>query len=266
MIRTARRHCKASFACGIALAAAMLLIAGSLPARAQGLRFGFEPAARFAASKAALVMTMRGEVEVGDAERLRRFIVGNRNHFIEHGGRVTFAIDGGDVLEAVRIGELLRDALVEIWLPDAASSRCVSACFFMFVHAPSRTAVADAVGIHRPYFDRTALVKSTPEAARERYESLALELRARMEQLSVPIALVERMFALPAGEVHRLTAEELSALGRTQAWFDDYLAARCARQSEREPGSPGSSYSQCVDEWLQGHRKDLVDRLARNSG
>jgi hypothetical protein len=233
-------------------ALSLFLAAWCLPAGAQGLRFAYEPAARFGAGPAT-VMTMRGEVQLGDAARFRRFVLDDPRRFIEHGGRVVFVIDGGDVTEAILLGEALRDTLGEAWLPDSASSRCVSACFFMFVHAVARTAVADAVGMHRPYFDSQALARASPESVRARYESLAAELRARMQQLSVPVALVERMFALAAGEVHWLSREELAALGHRQAWFDDYVTARCGGANEE---------AACVDDLLRAHRKGLVDNLA----
>lgn len=236
----------------------LCLAAWCIPCGAQGLRFAYESAARFGAGPTT-VMTMRGDVQVGDAARFRQFVLNDAQRFIEHGGRVVFAVDGGDVLEAVLLGEALRDALAEAWLPDAASSRCVSACFFMFVHAPARSAVADAVGLHRPYFDPQALAGASPGAVRARYESLAAELRARMQQLSVPVALVERMFALAAGEVHWLSRQELAALGGRQAWFDDYLAARCRGATE---DAASASVAACIDELLRAHRKGLVDSLA----
>jgi hypothetical protein len=240
-------------------ALSLWLAAWCIPADAQGLRFAYESASRFDAGPAT-VMTMRGEVQVGDAARFRQFVLNDPQRFIEHGARVVFVIDGGDVLEAILLGEALRDALTQAWLPDAASSRCVSACFFMFVHAPARSAVADAVGIHRPYFDPQALARASPGSVRARYESLAAELRARMQQLSVPVALVERMFTLAAGEVHWLSGEELAALGGRQAWFDDYLAARCGGATEE--AAAGASVAACVDELLRAHRKGLVDSLA----
>ncbi|MGH8630176.1 MAG: hypothetical protein ACREU7_05355, partial [Burkholderiales bacterium] len=249
MTRAARQHGKMTPARQWARTAAvsLWLAAWCVPAVAQGLRFAFESGSWFGAAPVT-VMTMRGEVQAGDATRFRQFIVNNRERFIEHGGRVVFVIDGGDVPEAVLLGELLRDALAEAWLPDSASSRCVSACFFMFVHAASRSAVADAVGMHRPYFDAQALARASPGSVRARYETLATELRTRMQQLSVPVALVERMFGLAADEVYWLSPEDLAALGSRQAWFNDYLAARCSGTNE---DAAGASVAACVDELLR---------------
>jgi hypothetical protein len=247
-----------------ALAAAVALCLAACSAQAvEGLRFGFESATRFGADANTIVMTMRGEVQPGDADRFAQFVAASRERFIEHGARVVFAVDGGDVLEALRIGELLRDALVEAWLPEAASSRCISSCFFMYAYSASRSAVAESVGLHRPYYDSEALAKASPAAVRASYESLAAQLRGRMEQLSVPVALVERMFGLPAGEVYWLSQQDLEALGRRQAWFEDYLAARCGRLEEHATAAPAAT---CIDELLRSHRKGFVDRLSQDDG
>jgi len=109
----------------------------------QGLNFSFDSVARFDAAANRKALWMKGEVAEGDLDRLLRFLREHAWDFVEHGGRVVFVVDGGDVGEATRIGHFLRDALIEAWLPDASRTRCVSACFFMFANTVSRVAVAD---------------------------------------------------------------------------------------------------------------------------
>ena len=87
-----------------------------------------------------------------------------------------------------------------------------------------------------------------------------------MQRLSVPIALVERLFGLPAEQVYWLSQEDLAALGARQAWFDDYLAARCGRAGDEPGSSAGSSTAGCIDALLRSHRKGLVDRLSAERG
>jgi hypothetical protein len=234
-------------------------LAGSLllrPALADGLRFAFEPASRFGVEEPFHVLSMRGEIDVGDGQRFRQFVLEHRERFIDQGGRVALVIDGGDVEEALHLGELLRDALVEAWLPDASRTRCVSACFFVFAHCVSRRAVPESVGLHRPYFEARALASASPDAVRRRYQRLQEELRARLTQLGVPVALIEIQQALPAGEVYRLTEADLSRLGVRQPWFDDYLAARC---EGREAGAK-TMPSSCQEDLLRDHRRRFVEQ------
>jgi hypothetical protein len=226
-------------------------------ALAEGLRFAFEPALRFGSNESFHVLSMRGEIEAGDADRFSRFVLDNPERFVADGERVAFVIDGGDVLEALRLGELLRDALMTAWVPDASRARCVSACFFLFAHCVSRHAAPESIGLHRPYFEARALASASPEAVRRRYQQLESELRARMMDLAVPITLLETMQKLPAGEVYRLSAEDLARLGGSQSWFDDYLAARCAA---REDSSPTGT-SSCREELLRQHRRQFVEHI-----
>jgi hypothetical protein len=241
------------------LKAALLVLFVCAPAAAAGLRFGFEPERSLGVPGDGVVLTMRGEIEIGDAERFASFLQTHAEGFILHGRSVVFVIDGGDVLEALKIGEVLRDALVEAWVPEASRTRCVSACFFIFSQAVARRAVPESVGLHRPYFDPAALAKASPEAVRVHYESLARDLRARMAQLSVPADLTEKMLQLRSGEVYWLGAQDLERLGARQPWFEDFLAAHCERP---QPGSATDELSQhCEEEFLRLHRRRYLERL-----
>ena len=193
----------------------------------QGLNFSFESVARFDAAANRKALWMKGEVAEGDLGRLLRFLREHPRDFVEHGGHVVFVVDGGDVVEATRIGRFIRETLIEAWLPDASRTRCVSACFFMFVNAVSRVAVADSVGVHRPHFDAGRLAGADAEAVRRRYESLLREVRDALDELLVPRDLTEKMLGTPWNETYWFSREDLERLGETQAWFEDFSAAKC---------------------------------------
>ncbi|HKQ26053.1 MAG TPA: hypothetical protein VJT81_16520 [Burkholderiales bacterium] len=193
----------------------------------QGLNFSFDSVARLDADADGKALWMKGEVAEGDLDRLLRFLREHPRDFVEHGGRAVFVVDGGDLVEAISIGHFLRDALIEAWLPDASSTRCVSACFFMFVNAVSRVAVADAVGVHRPYFDATVLAAADPEAVRRRYQTLMREVHDSLDELLIPRDLTEKMLATPWNDTYWLSREDLDRLGEMQAWFEDFSAAGC---------------------------------------
>jgi len=193
----------------------------------QGLTFSFDSVLHLDAGAKGRALWMRGEVAEGDLERLLGFLEQHPGEFVEHGERVVFVVDGGDVSESIRIGQFLRDALIEAWLPEASRTRCISACFFMFVNTVSRVAVADSVGVHRPYFDARVLAGADPELVRKRYEALLREVRDTLDELLVPRDLTERMFATPGNETYWLSREDLDRLGELQPWFEDFSAARC---------------------------------------
>src|SRR5437899_6438230 len=113
----------------VLIAAAWLCWDVPIASAQQGLNYSFDSGARFDAAANRKALWMKGEVAEGDLDRLLRFLREHPRDFVQHGGRVVFVVDGGDVVEATRIGQFLRDALIEAWLPDASRTRCVSACF-----------------------------------------------------------------------------------------------------------------------------------------
>jgi hypothetical protein len=249
----------------------------------QGLTFSFDSVARFDGATNLKSLWMKGEVAEGDLDRLLRFLREHPRDFVEHGGRVVFVVDGGDVVEATRIGRFLRDALIEAWLPDASSTRCVSACFFMFVNAVSRVAVADSVGVHRPYFDAGHLAGAGPEPVRQRYQSLMHEVRDSLDELLVPRDLTEKMLATPWNETYWFSRDDLDRLGEMQAWFEDFSAAKCGtepRLKQRLESAIAAGFeaeaealrtefegaTKCVAELRKRQRRQLIEKLMIDSG
>jgi hypothetical protein len=249
----------------------------------QGLNFSFDSVARFNADANGKALWMKGEVAEGDLDRLLRFLREHPRDFVEHGGRVVFVVDGGDIVEATRIGRFLRDALIEAWLPDASRTRCVSACFFMFVNAVSRVAVAESVGVHRPYFDAKHLAGADPEPARRRYESLLREVRVTLDELLVPRDLTEKMLATPWNETYWFSREDLDRLGETHAWFEDFSAAKCGvepRLKQRLESAIAAGFeaeaqalrtefegaTNCVAALRKRQRKQFIEKVMIDSG
>jgi len=244
----------------------------------QGLNFSFEPVAGFDAAANRKALWMKGEVTEGDLGRLLQFLRQHPRDFVEHGGRVIFVVEGGDVVEATHIGHFLRDALIEAWLPDASRTRCISACFFMFLNAVSRIAVADSVGVHRPYFDAGRLGGADAETVRRRYESLMREVRDTLDELLMPRDLTEKMLATPWNDTYWLSREDLDRLGETQAWFEDFSAAKCgveprlkqrlesavAAGLEAEAQALRTEFegaTKCVAELRKQQRQRLIEKL-----
>jgi hypothetical protein len=206
--------------------ACLLFGATGVPAQ-QELQFSFGHATEAEHAAGRKVLWMKGEIAQGDLVRLQRYLAGNAEAFVDHGGRVVFSVDGGDVEEAILIGHFLRDAMMEAWLPDASRTRCVSACFFMFAGAVTRVAVAGSVGIHRPRFGAADLASASAAAVRRRYDETFEMARSYLDALLVPRYLTEKMLTMPWEETYWLSREDLDRLGGIQPWFDDFSAARC---------------------------------------
>lgn len=212
---------------GLLLVLAGLWLGVAMPAWAQpGLHFSFAAEGPHGGVRET-VLRISGEVAAGDLERLQDFLRRHPQDFIDHGGRVAFIVDGGDLEEAIRIGTFLEDALLEAWLPDAGRHRCVSACFFMFAAMVSRNAVAGTVGIHRPWFDPDVVARAGAARAQAHLHAAYARARDRLDALLVPRELIEKMLATPWNETWWLGDEDLERLGAQRPWFEDWSAARC---------------------------------------
>jgi hypothetical protein len=83
---------------------------------------------------------------------------------------------GGDVVEAMRIGRLIRERFMFTGIMP--ERECASACVFILMAGVFRLAGPTAhVGIHRPKFDPVYFAGLTPDQARATYDSMVRDLR-----------------------------------------------------------------------------------------
>jgi len=129
-------------------------------ARPAGLNFSFESVAPYDARERQGIVD-EGEVAEGDLDRLLRFLREIPGTSSNMAGASSSSWTEATSSRQPASADSSEDALIEAWLPDASRTRCVSACFFMFVNAVSLVAVADSVGVHRPYFDASAWLART---------------------------------------------------------------------------------------------------------
>jgi hypothetical protein len=226
-----------SLARAIAATIRSLLIASSLFLVFTSLSFGMDfsttridPFGDGQVKKAAVLL--KGEILPGDLERLIQFAVHNaidlaNEYFI-------LSSPGGDVSEALKIGELVKSLYVTVWVgPD--TGQCASACFIIFASAVNRYALTGLVGIHRPYVDRTRLRLLSPKNVEALENKALLDAENYLHQLRVPSYLVDKMFQHASSEIYWLSNEDLvSELGTRPAWYEEFLIARCGFDKEGE--------------------------------
>ncbi len=254
----------------------MLFVLAALASTSEGLRFSFERAN----SASPQTLYLKGEINVGDTRRMIAFLREHPAAFIEHGGDAVLAIDGGDVLEAIEMGQLFRDAMIALQLTDRGRARCVSACFFIYANAVSRIATEGTVGIHRPHIDSASLARSTPAQVRERYAALFSDTAKQLEALPVPRDVIENLLRTAPNETYWLSREELERIGELAPWFDDFSAAKCGTGpalSIRLRKAEAAGYEldaaalreelararDCVDALRKQQRQKFVDDWAR---
>jgi hypothetical protein len=173
----------------------------------------------------------QGEIVRGDYQRVLSVIRKDPDEFLRYDWQLNSG--GGDILEAIKIGDLIKDLYLRINVADEHNrdARCASACFFIFVSSVSRNAIDGTVGIHRPYFAQGYFANLSPEDAQKKYAQLTKTVRDFMSKNDVPDALIGRMFGLASNEIYWLDGGDLESIGDRPAWFDQYLLSRCGFNS-----------------------------------
>jgi hypothetical protein len=164
-----------------------------------------------------------GRIEKGDYARLQELA---RQDKLFPARTFVLASPGGDLEEAMRIGQALRGLFATVFV-SLRHGRCASACFLIYVAAVERSAMTPALGIHRPYFE-SRLYRDLPLAqAESQYAKLLQRVRSYLQNHDVPQYLIERMFNMASTEVSWLSAEDVAALGRRAPWWEQVLIDRC---------------------------------------
>jgi len=174
------------------------------------------------------VLILEGKIEPGDYISVRNFL-SEASNFKKMSGEVFLASQGGNVIEALRIGYLIRhlqlstDApsriprtikgpVSEVINPSDLANRqnyqCISACFLLYVAGVHRE--AGLLGLHHPQVERK------PVGATEEDISIAIvdirdKLKSYFEQMNVPTKYLDLMYSVPPDRVRWITQSEFDA-------------------------------------------------------
>ena len=176
-------------------------------------------------------IVLRGEIRTGDYEIVKRFARLDTHKF--HSSTVVLASSGGDLVEAIRIGNFFRRTYMSVFV-NPAIGRCASACFLIYVAAVERGAMVPGLGIHRPYFPLQQSENIPLDKMEQRHRTLSASVKRYLEEQQVPQYLIERMFSMASTEISWLDREDLNSLGARAVWWDQVLVDRCKLNKELE--------------------------------
>jgi len=138
---------------------------------------------------------------------------------------------GGDVMEAIKIGRLVRSGLIEVNPGKQCNSACALIFFASIDHDPAtdmNTARTKVLGIHRPYFDKRYFAGLSMEEAAKEYKRLEQEVISYLYEMKVPTSVIEQMMTVPSDRVVSLSIKDYRELaGDMPPAFEEWLKARC---------------------------------------
>ncbi|MEP1423353.1 MAG: hypothetical protein ABJX32_00810 [Tateyamaria sp.] len=173
------------------------------------------------------VIEISGQIEDGDTEQLKALV--EATGFSKcispgrcpHNNTIAFNSPGGNLVEALKLGEYIADQNFATLLDKGAI--CESACALAFLAGytkyegyffPRRYAHETAtLGIHRPFFTLPERTYSSDEVGNVVAIVNEAIIRATSYLLTVGIDLgfLQRMYATPGNDMYRLSGLEMSA-------------------------------------------------------
>jgi len=184
-------------------------------------------------------MRVAGEIVPGDSEHMIRELLKAPPSGNERRSLYEVELDslGGNVVEAVRLAQLIDSLFVDVTVP--ARAVCASSCFFLYLAGNTRRATGmdpslapgdyslGQIAIHRPYLKALPAGPSAFQQAEHDQQNLISRAREYLINRQVPQYLVERMMQRPSNDAYVLTDEDLRQIGRYKPGFEELLVSRC---------------------------------------
>jgi ATP-dependent protease ClpP protease subunit len=175
-------------------------------------------------------LALTGQITKGDAATLKAAVnhVGQSTNAKVNGvAFITLELNspGGDVMEAIEIGKLVRARSMF----TAALRECSSACVFILVSGVTRAVSDEArIGLHRPYFDPAYFAELEATDARAKYEELVEVARQYFASMNADERAFKVMLRTPSDKVYYLSPREkddFNFRGQDPAW-EEFSEAR----------------------------------------
>jgi len=184
-----------------------------------------------------------------------------RDYYYLDGTMVVLNSEGGDLVAAMEIGQIIRSRSL---LTDVGgTARCASACVFILAAGVDRSAYGK-IGIHRPHFDDRYFADLTLAQARAKYEQLQTMATRYLREMGMPDDLYIEMMRIPSDGIRWLSPEESYKLGLDglDPAYEEWLRAQYAQQF----GADG--YQRHISGWkllnqcgtVRRCREDIIER------
>ena len=112
--------------------------------------------------------------------------------------------NGGDIIDAMKLGELFRKSLIT----TNARVQCDSACFIMWVGGVQRF-TSDPIGMHRPFYDRKYFSELSADVAETEYKKLQTLTEKYLQRMDVPQHVIDTMITVDSSEMLKVSPESI---------------------------------------------------------
>ena len=189
-------------------------------------------------------IVMRGEIQEGDYAELHSILAVAE----PHANAIFLVSKGGNVAEAMKIGELVRQRLLATFAPivrdqlrnlqisrgDVCTGEkciCASACFLIWAAGVER--LGTEIMVHRPR-DASGTFGSKPVAqASEQYRDTLSRIDHYLRRMEVPPNVIEMMRSTPSNDISPLPFEVAVSM-ETPPSIKEWLIPDCGAMTSQE--------------------------------
>ena len=201
------------------------------------------------------VLILEGKIVSGDYERLRNFL-GTKSNFDKISGGVFLASQGGNVVEAMKMGRLIRTLRLSTDAPSGpaagiprfgesliqpynlvnprANYLCASACFFVYVAGIYRhLSWAGRLGVHRPTISEgIANLPESDDAKKSATWFIHETVKNYLKDMDVPDKYADLIYSVPPTKVRWITQNEFdSDLEGFIPELSEWVGANCGQHA-----------------------------------
>ncbi len=201
-----------------------------------------------------------GEIKRGDLETLASIAVKAKGLH-----KVILSSPGGDVVEAIRIGELIR-ALRLLTLVDGRGP-CASACFFIWINGQYRSSWwgKGLIGLHRPYLK----VIDNDDKSIAKQSFLMNYVRIYLEDRQIPRRIIDLMMGLSSSQIYWMSNRDIEEIGDGPFELQELYISKCGpsvdykyKEDEFEAWQERVALRvQCIDQLNEQARRPVLQRL-----
>lgn len=196
-------------------------------------------------------MLLIGEIRSGDLDQIIRLI--RADGFPD---TISIASNGGDVIEAIRIGKFINKYFINV----NAVETCNSACFMVWAGGFKRE-VYGALGLHRPYFDRDYFSGLDVDSAERKYNEMVRQVTQYLEKMHVPKSLIDAMMSADSKSLFYVNEVDLK--GKISLYSpakQEWLVSKCGSLSNEELMDEQAIYDQdTLQYYLSKNSKNKFD-------
>ncbi len=162
-------------------------------------------------------ISISGDIRDSAVEKLARALPELRrvadsfNHDKSPVIRVLLNSRGGEVLAAMKLGELLRRNAAEVWV--LGESQCSSACVLVLAGGVSRVVSSGArIGIHRPYFRPEEFARLSYAESQDSYRKLSLLVKDYLSEMGIGDPLFAEMMRVESRRLNFISEDFAEAV------------------------------------------------------